>query len=247
VIKAALHLHSRWSYDGKWDLPSIANSFADRGYELLLMTEHDLGFNEERRRTYRAACQSASSDRLLVVPGIEYSDPSNVVHILVWGDIPFLGVGQETQKLLERAVELGGVCVFAHPSRRSAWQMFRTDWLRYLSGIEVWNRKTDGWAPSSDAQRLVLQTGILPLVGLDFHSRKQFFPLAVRLKTDGKLEEGKSIDALRSGSFDCEAFGLGLQKFTGRVTGSTTKVLEQGRRLAARTFRFAISKFSAPR
>src|ERR1700730_3247172 len=240
-LRAALHVHSTWSYDGQWQLPRIASVFATRGYNFLLMTEHDLGFSEERRRAYSDACAISSTDQLLIIPGIEYSDPSNSVHTLVWGDIPFLGAGKETQFVLERAAEHGGICVLAHPSRRAAWQIFRKEWARYLAGIEVWNRKTDGWSPSREAQKLILQSGASPIVGLDFHSAKQLFPMAVCLNIDGGLNEGKALAALRLGSFSCEVFGIKLNRFTGGLGGSPTRVLEAGRRLAARTYRFAIS------
>ena len=90
-VPAACHVHSDWSYDGKWALPALADEFARRGYRILFMTEHDRGFTEDRRREHRAACAKASSGRILVVPGIEYSDAANIVHVLVWGDVPFLG------------------------------------------------------------------------------------------------------------------------------------------------------------
>ena len=50
---------------------------------------------------YRGACAQASSDKILVVPGIEYSDPANRVHVLVWGKIPFPGEGLPTDEMLK--------------------------------------------------------------------------------------------------------------------------------------------------
>lgn len=233
-----MHVHSTWSYDGRWELERIASAFSNRGYNLLLMTEHDLGFSEERRRQHRDACRRASTERLLIIPGIEYSDPSNTIHVLVWGDVPFLGENQETTGMLERAAARGGVCVLAHPSRRAAWKVFRTEWLKWLAGIEVWNRKTDGWSPSREAQKLISQTHASPLVGLDFHSAKQFFPLAVCLEVEGKPDEAKLLEALRRGSCRCEAFGMNLQTFTGGMGGAITGILEWGRRRAARAYHF---------
>jgi glycosyltransferase involved in cell wall biosynthesis len=249
ALRAAVHVHSTWSYDGRWELPRIANIFASLGYNLLLMTEHDIGFSEERRRAHRDACRSASSDRILVVPGVEYSDASNTVHVLVWGDIPFLGAGIDTQRVLEQAADHGGVCVFAHPSRRAAWRTFQKEWLRYLTGIEVWNRKTDGWSPSVEACELISRTGALPFVGLDFHSARQLFPLMVMVNIEGKSDEGKALEALRLGSFDCEVFGIKLKRFTTGIGSLTTRVLESGRRVARGGFRFALSssKFLVPR
>lgn len=237
VLRAALHVHSTWSYDGRWTLAAITKAFSARHYDVVMVTEHDQGFNEERRRAHRDACQSASTDRLLLIPGIEYSDAANTVHTLVWGDVPFLGSGQETLSVLERAWERGGACVLAHPSRRAAWKVFRKEWLKYLSGIELWNRKTDGWAPSLEAGELIAETGARALVGVDFHSAKEFFPLAVHFQAAGKPEERKILEALRLGSYHCEAFGRDVQAFTGGIGGGTTRLLESNRRRAARAYR----------
>jgi hypothetical protein len=176
-----------------------------------------------------------------LVPGIEYSDPSNTVHTLVWGDVPFLGAGTATQRLLEQATERGGVCVFAHPSRREAWKVFRQEWLKHLAGIEIWNRKTDGWSPSREAIRLVAETGAQPVVGLDFHSAKQFFPLAACLALEGAMDEKTILDALCRRAYRWKAFGMDLEVFTGPFGLSTTGFVEIGRRLAARVARGAIS------
>ena len=56
-----------------------------------MMTEHDKGFSEARLAKYRQACAEASSEKFLLMPGIEYSDPDNVIHLLTWAPIPFLG------------------------------------------------------------------------------------------------------------------------------------------------------------
>ena len=83
LVHAAAHIHSQWSYDGKWSLDRLAETFSRRGYQVLLMSEHQNGFDEDRRLQYRKACLAASNGKILLVPGMEYSDPSNTVHILV--------------------------------------------------------------------------------------------------------------------------------------------------------------------
>ena len=239
-LRAAFHVHSDWSYDGRWTLDEITRAFAARGYDCILTTEHDQGFSEDRWRAYRDACQKASTDGMLVVPGIEYSDPANTVHTLVWGDIPFLGTGRDTRSVLEEAVSRGGACVFAHPSRKAAWELFRPEWLKYLSGIEVWNRKTDGWAPSRDALRLVSENSAPPIVGLDFHSSRQFSPLRMRLPIAGQATETSILDVLQRRACRCEVWGRDLALFTGGFGLSTVTVLEACRRPVARTLRSVI-------
>src|SRR5882762_5550801 len=99
---AACHVHSNWSYDGTWTLEDLSAKFRRRGCRVLMMTEHDRGFSAARLAEYRQACAEVSSEEILVVPGIEYSDAANRVHVLVWGPVPFLGENLPTIEILER-------------------------------------------------------------------------------------------------------------------------------------------------
>jgi len=197
-IPAVSHVHSEWSYDGTWKLDELAREFSRRGYQVMLMTEHDRGFTQSRWMDYRRACRELSSDKMLVVPGIEYSDPENIVHILTWGNVPFLGENLPTRSVLEAVRNAGGVAVLAHPSRRKAWQRFDASWSEYLTGIEVWNRKTDGWRPSPDAPELLAAAACHPFVGMDFHERRQLFPLAMVLDCPMPLSHEVVLDCLRN-------------------------------------------------
>ena len=48
------------------------------------------------------ACAEASSEAIRVVPGIEYSDASNTIHILVWGSKTFFGEALPPAELLQQ-------------------------------------------------------------------------------------------------------------------------------------------------
>src|SRR5262249_31057107 len=150
----------------------LSLKFSSRGCRVLMMTEHDRGFTEERFQRFRQACADASSNEILVMPGIEYSDAENRVHVLVWGLDSFLGENLPTNVMLKAANALNGVAVLAHPSRRSAWSLFDPRWAEMLVGIEVWNRKYDGWAPSRTAPKLLHDGDLVPFVGLDFHTER---------------------------------------------------------------------------
>ncbi len=125
-----------------------------------------------------------------MVPGIEYSDAANRVHVLVWGPVPFLGENLATIEMLEAVRASQGVAVLAHPSRKNAWQSFTPEWADKLLGIEVWNRKYDGWAPSETAPTLLAGVDAIPFVGLDFHSQRQSFPLTMALELETQITEG---------------------------------------------------------
>ena len=231
---AACHVHSKWSYDGSWLLEDLVSTFSRRGYRVLLMTEHDRGFSDVRLEKYRAACRQVSTDRMLVVPGIEYSDAANCVHVLVWGPVPFLGENRATGDMLDAARRAGGAAVLAHPTRRKAWEHYDRAWTDKLVGIEVWNRKSDGWTTSATAPAL-LQTGrLMPFVGLDFHTQRQSFPLAMALDVEGPLTEASVLECLHARRCQPRAFGLPLESRWLRQSLPVLRTMEIGRRAAAR-------------
>ncbi len=208
-IRIASHVHSEWSYDGSWSLTEIAAQFGRRGYDAVLLAEHDRGFHAARWAGYREACVRASRANCVLVPGIEYSDPSNTIHIPVWGDIPFLGEATPTGDLLGRADDLGGLAVLAHPARRGAWERFDSAWLPHLLGMEVWNRKYDGYAPNrAIAEYVGARPELLPFVSLDFHTSRQFHPLTMMLGCAEEITEARICDGMRSRRLQATAFGL---------------------------------------
>jgi hypothetical protein len=232
-VLAACHMHSEWSYDGSWSLDRLRDKFDRRGCRILMMTEHDRGFSASRWEQYRAACAAASSESVLVMPGIEYSDAANCTHILVWGNIPFLGEGLPTSQVLEAVRACDGVAVLAHPGRKQAWKRFEPGWADKLLGIEVWNRKYDGWAPGEVAPNLQRSANAIPFVGLDFHSARQSFPLAMVLEINSEVTEDSVIQCLRSRRCRGQAFGLPLTDNRIRKSLSILKMAEWARRRTA--------------
>lgn len=238
MVSAAFHIHSNWSYDGQWTLPELARAFSRRGYRILMVADHDRGFTEARRRQHRDACAQASSESILLIPGIEYSDAQNTVHVLVWGSVPFLGEGLSTLELLKAARAAGGLAVLAHPSRRQAWRVFDPAWSEYLLGIEVWNRKADGWAPSTAAQRLLEGTSLIPFVSLDFHAKNQMFPLSMALEISSTISEASILECLRGGACHAMAFSRPAREVLGGWPGFALQPAERLRRKGALAYRW---------
>ena len=236
---AVCHVHSKWSYDGSWSLEALGAKFARHGYRIVMMTEHDKGFTAARLNEYREACSQASSDKILVVPGIEYSDAKNRVHVLVWGRVPFLGAGLPTGEMLEGVTAANGLAVLAHPSRRDAWKTFELSWAGHLLGVEAWNRKYDGWAPNKTSPPLLRAANAIPFVGLDFHTQRQSFPLAMALDIYGHVSEETVLDSLRSRRCCARGFGLPLSQYVVRKAMPVLKMAERSRRMGA-----AIAKYS---
>jgi hypothetical protein len=236
-VRIACHVHSDWSYDGKWSLQKIATAFSKKGYRVVMITEHDRKFDECRRLEHRDACRKASTDAILLIPGIEYSDPSNTIHFLVWGDVPFIGSGMESEKILAATEAVGGIVVFAHPSRKEAWRLFDPHWKDKILGIELWNRKTDGWAPSKDAWTLLEMTQVSLFVGMDFHDSRQFFPFATVLEVEPPITEAAILNSLRSRHYSVEVFGCSIKSFSGGSRLKALRVAECLRRKTAKLYR----------
>jgi hypothetical protein len=205
---------------------------------VLFVTEHDRGFTQSRFQEHRAACIEASSENLLIVPGIEYSDSQNLVHILTLGLDSFLGEGLPTLEILKKVRAENGVAVLAHPARREAWTQYDSSWSPYLTGIELWNRKADGWAPSLAGATLLNGTKLVPFASLDFHQRNQMFPLSMQLEISGPISEKTIVDCLRSRSCRAMAFSEPAEKFLAGWRGFTLRRAEKMRRSAAPFYRW---------
>ena len=184
AMHVVLHAHSEWSYDAAWPLKRIAQLFGSLGVRAVLMSEHDTGFDPSRFTEYRAACADASTARCTLIPGIEYSCPDNDVHLLTWGLDTFLAEHRPVSETLQRVREAGGVSVLAHPNRRDVWRRYDPTWTELLSGIEVWNRKSNGIRPCRKALDLVHATGLPATIGCDFHRLRNLYPLTNRIAVE---------------------------------------------------------------
>jgi hypothetical protein len=235
ALRLAAHVHSNWSYDGSWTLEQVARAFARQGRDAVLMAEHDRTFDQARWDDYREACAEASGAGALLVPGIEYSDAANLIHTVVWGVEEFLGRGRPSAELLEDTQD--GVSVIAHPGRRGAGETLAPDCLALASGVEIWNRKYDGVAPGTVGIELARRHDLQPFVGLDFHTARQFFPLAMEGDVDAPAAAGELVDALREGRFAPSAFAVPAGHFTGGRGLDAVRAAEYARHQLARALR----------
>jgi hypothetical protein len=251
TVRVVAHVHSEWSDDGSWPLSRIATTFGRKGYSVVLMSEHSRGFTSAKWLEYMDACEQASNGQVTLVPGIEYGDEDDVVHIPVWGRVPFFGEAPQTGALLAEVSHAGGTAVWAHPWRRAAWKRFEPQWSEHLGAIEVWNRKYDGIAPNRKSLDLSRREGAPAFVSLDFHTRRQLFPLslAVRLACSpgehaadpsSVITIDRVYDALQSGRFSPRAFGLELDRLTAGPPAAVLALLESSRRAVARLVRLAM-------
>lgn len=237
-IRLAAHVHSSWSYDGQWPLEKIARAFRWLRCDVVLMAEHDRGFDEPRWNEYQQACRDTSTEDMLLVPGIEYSDPDNVVHVVVWGDsVPFLGAGKDTLDVLLAARDHDAVTLFAHPWRRDAVLRYRPTWAPLLTGAEIWNRKYDGVAPNPRAKTFVEQENLTPFVSLDFHTGRQLMPLALSASSSRAKSLAEILAMLRSDAFRPELLTIPAVRLTRGAGGTAIRSLERTRRIVRQPMR----------
>lgn len=230
TVKAAFHVHSEWSYDADLPLSEVAALFRRRRYDAVFMCEHDRTFSAERLHAYVAACESVSRDGPVLIPGIEYADPTDRVHIPVWGPVPFVGQGVPTAHLLQAVREHRGVSVLAHPLRRDAWQVVDPSWLRWCTGIEIWTRKWDGWAPNRRACKLAAEAGLVEVAALDLHRPSQMFPLAMELETDAPLSADACIEAFQQARCRAMIGTMPTARLTRGPVASAARAVEKLRR-----------------
>ncbi len=117
----------------------------------------------------------------------------------------------------------------------AAW--IDADWLGYSPAIEIWNRKYDGYAPNRAGGRLVLarRPGCRPFVSLDFHTARQFFPLAMVVEVAGSASEDGICAALAARRARPLAFRLPATSLTQAPAWHAMRGVELARkRVAAR-------------
>jgi len=107
-----------------------------------------------------------------------------------------------------------------------------------LLGVELWNRRSDGWAPSRTALELLARNEhLVPFATLDFHTARQFFPLAMAVEIAGALTEDGLLAALRARRCRPEAFGLPALRVARGPAFLAARAAERTRRRLARHVR----------
>lgn len=119
--------------------------------------------------------------------------------------------------------------MFAHPWRRQAISRYHSEWTPLLTGVEIWNRKYDGVGPRLEAVALAERESLAGFVGLDFHTRRQVFPLAMSVPLEGVPSPASLLAASRDHSCRPELLGFPALQFSKGVGGATVRGLEQVR------------------
>lgn len=181
LSKGVYHIHSDFSYDGQNSLGEIARWARSLGLDFVLLTEHDLGFDQGKFEEYCAECSNNSGD-VLLVPGIEYEviHGGAKIHIGAIG-VPVLidrqVLSQGPAALIDAIHRLGGLAVLHHPNNIK--NVLTRKILENFDFIEMWNTKFDcGFGPNFQFLRWLHGRNCLGpyLVSADIHDVGKFRP-----------------------------------------------------------------------
>ncbi len=150
--RGIIHVHSKFSYDGRNTLEEIARLGRRRGYGFVGMTEHSDTFDAEKMKRLVDECGRLSDPTFVLMPGIEFTCENNL-HLMGIGIERF--TEEKDPIRVARFIRMqGGLAVVSHPSRY-AYQI--PDGLENeVDGIEIWNAGYDGrFVPNDQSMGLL--------------------------------------------------------------------------------------------
>jgi hypothetical protein len=198
TVRGVAHVHSTHSFDGRLDIKDLAAFFQEHGMHFVLMSEHIERLDPEKIRALISDCETYSSRNFLLIPGIEI-DALNALFFSVqpvdsWTD---------TEDLAQQLAAGGALVAVSHPVKVKKTIPAVT--ASVIEGVEVWNSRYDGKL-AIDTRivrfwldlRKSLGRPLVPLCGIDFHSRHDFVSLVFELSCD-RLDRDEIMTAIRAG------------------------------------------------
>lgn len=211
-VTGIYHIHSSFSYDGSDSLKDIATWGKSHGLRFVLLTEHDLGFDEALFKEYCAEC-SKNSDDVLLVPGIEYEvvHGGKRIHVGAIGLPALLDssvVAKGLLALVDAIQSHGGLAILHHP--HNIRRVLTQEHIEAFDLIELWNTKFDcGFGPNHQFCRWLQGVDCHGpfLVSADIHRVDRFDQHNIAFvdlpinPTD--LQIAAILDCLRQGQYRC--------------------------------------------
>ncbi len=214
LSRGIYHIHSYFSYDGTNRLEEIAQWARSHGLTFVLLTEHDLGFTQEKFAEYCKECAAHSED-VLLLPGIEYEviQQGAIIHIGAIG-LPHLlerSLIEGGVLTLVKAIQnLGGLAILHHPNNIK--QLLSQQQLKAFDFIELWNTKFDcRFAPNFQFLRWLERMNHQGpyMVSADIHQvndfdKKTIAYIDLEVSTSA-LQRATIIDSLKQARYRCHA------------------------------------------
>jgi len=139
-MKGVFHIHSVFS-DGEESLERIVHTLTRSGMDFAAVSDHAEVFDDSRIEEYVRVCESLTSSRFLVIPGLEFALHGGDTHILGYG-VTRRVRAQGMEQFVDGIHDNGGLAVLAHPASGSINVIGPI--RAKLDGIEVWNGRYDG-------------------------------------------------------------------------------------------------------
>ena len=153
-FRGNLHTHTDASPDAAWSLETVVAVYADRGYDFVVVTDHDVATPVE------------TVDDVTLLPGIEVT--ANGTHVVCLGTDDVVSPHADRQRVLDEATAAGGIGILPHPNWGPDYAHYSQSALEALdgyAGIEIYNgasrdgrgrpAATDRWDRLLSAGRVV--------------------------------------------------------------------------------------------
>jgi len=215
IVRGIVHCHTNFSYDGEVGVSELSAMLRREGFNFVALTEHAEGKTEEDYKTFVHACQRASDEKFIAIPGLEVRCREGV-------EIAGIGVswivgGGTADEAIAQIREVGGYAVWVHPFKGGRWNGPFLD----CDAVEVMNGKLDSTvAPNLSLARSVRRDRragrrFHALFGLDFHSPEQPRGVWVECRVS-EVTPGAIVKSLRQGRF-VNRVAFGAMSSSGRI------------------------------
>jgi hypothetical protein len=207
TLRGVAHIHSTYSFDGKLALAEVARTFRDKGMDFVLMAEHIEQLELPRIREFIAECRSLTTDKFLLVPGLEIED----LNILLYGTYAVEPYSNYLE-LARQSSREGAFIIYSHPVKLQTGPADTVQPL--LEGVEIWNTRYDGKiAPRASSAKLLQDwaarrrsddkaaAAMAGLCGLDFHAPADYTDVWMQVAVSAPGEQGL-LNALRTRAID---------------------------------------------
>ena len=223
-VSGWFHVHSDFSFDGTKSIEEIISQVSPEGYRFLALAEHVPGLDEEVFAEYLDCCKSASTEELVVIPGLEVISEFDL-EILALGIDRWIGPGP-LRTVIDAVHDAGGLAVLAHPyGWNPDFYLSIQSALADLHGVEVWNHRRDGDSGENPGALKLLDhlrqanEGMLAFGGMDYHGPYKGRDL-VTIAEPEVLTEEAVVSALKAGRF---RFGKGALRGDRSVLGDLAR------------------------
>ena len=125
-LRGNLHAHTTQS-DGRLPPQELIDAYAERGYDFLAITDHDVYTSKEDH-------ESLDARGIILVTGIEAT--ANGPHTLCLNGDTDIEPMADRQAVIDAALASGGFAIPAHPNRQDNFDHTTLDQLRLWSGYE---------------------------------------------------------------------------------------------------------------